>query len=139
MVTPLVNRLYRTERTLTRTLRVAYPAGRGRIVLRTEPDWDRNLEPVQVSEDGTTSTFALEADQPFLYFKPCLVESGTTHWAIGPNNLAIMTEPGARVSYPFFFSPEVGRFSSLIELPSKILGATTGSGGTCRRATTKTP
>ena len=60
-----------------RTLRVAYPAGRGRIVLRTEPDWDWNLEPVQVSEDGTTSTFALEADQPFLYFKPCLVESGT--------------------------------------------------------------
>ena len=53
-------RLYRTERTLTRTLRVAYPAGRGRMVLRTEQDWDRDLEPVSVSDDGTISTFELE-------------------------------------------------------------------------------
>ena len=92
------------------------------MVLRTEQDWDANLEPVAVSDDGTVSTFELEADQPFLYFKPCLVESGTTHWALGPNKLAIMTEPDARVAYPYFFSPEVGRFSTLVELPSKILG-----------------
>jgi predicted alpha/beta superfamily hydrolase len=115
-------RLYRTERTLTRTLRVAYPAGRGRIVLRTEQDWDKDVEPVSVSKDGNVSTFALEADQPFLYFKPCLVESGTTHWAVGPNKLVLMTESDARVSYPFFFGPETGHFSSLIELPSVHLG-----------------
>jgi hypothetical protein len=114
-------RLYRTERTLTRTLRVAYPAGRGRMVLRTELDWDRDLEPVAVSEDGNVSTFALEVDQPFLYFKPCLVEGGATHWAVGPNKLVIMTEKDARVVYPHFFDPEVGRFSPLIDLPSKLL------------------
>ena len=96
-------RLYTTERTLTRTLRVAYPAARGGMVLRTEKDWDANLEPVAVSDDGTVSTFELEADQPFLYFKPCLVESGSTHWALGPNKLAIMTEPDVRVAYPYFF------------------------------------
>ena len=33
-----------------------------------------------------------------------------------------MTEKDVRVSYPYFFSPEVGRFSALVELPSKILG-----------------
>ena len=122
MSTAEKTRLYKTERTLTRTLRVAYPAPRGRMVVRTEKDWDANLEPVAVSDDGTVSTFELEADQPFLYFKPCLVESGSTHWALGPNKLAIMTEPDARVVYPYFFSPEVGRFSTLVELPSKILG-----------------
>ena len=120
--TPKAARLYRTERTLIRTLRVAYPSGRGRMVLRTEKDWDRNLEPVAVSEDGDVSTFELEADQPFLYFKPCLVESGATHWSVGPNKLVLMTEKDARVSYPYFFSPEAGRFSSLVELPSKLLG-----------------
>ena len=120
--TPAKSRLYRTERTLTRTLRVAYPSGRGRMVLRTEQDWEHDLEPVAVSEDGNVSTFELEADQPFLYFKPCLVESGATHWAVGPNKLVLMTEKDARVSYPYFFSPEVGRFSALVELPSKILG-----------------
>ena len=40
------DKLYKTEATLKRTVRVCYPAGRGRIVLRTELDWDRNVEPV---------------------------------------------------------------------------------------------
>src|SRR6478735_4468064 len=60
MTTPAKTRLYRTERTLARTLRVAYPSGRGRMVLRTEQDWDRDLEPMALSEDGNVSTFALE-------------------------------------------------------------------------------
>ena len=122
MTTPTKARLYRTERTLSRTLRVAYPPGRGRVMLRTEKDWELSLAPVAVSEDGSTSTFEVEADQPFLYFKPCLVESGTTHWAVGPNKLLLMTEKDTRVSYPYFFSPEVGRFSARIDLPSRILG-----------------
>ena len=122
MTTPETTRLYRTERTLTRTVRVAYPSGRGRMVLRTEKDWERNVEPVAVSQDGDISTFEVEADQPFLYFKPCLVESGATHWSVGPNKLALMTEQDTRVSYPYFFSPEAGRFSSLVQLPSKLLG-----------------
>lgn len=121
MTTP-AQRLYRTERSLERTLRVAYPAGRGRLLLRTEQDWDRDLEPLSVSADGNVATFALEADQPFLYFKPCLAEGGARHWAVGPNKLAIMTERDARVCYPYFFSPDVGRFSPLVELPSGLLG-----------------
>src|SRR5678816_998992 len=120
MATP-AKRLYRTERTLARTLRVAYPSGRGRMVLRTEQDWERDVEPMAVSEDGNVSTFSLEADQPFLYFKPCLVEGGATHWAVGPDKLVIMTEKDARVSYPHFFDPEVGRFSPLVELRSNLL------------------
>ena len=86
MATTATTRLYRTERSLTRTLRVAYPSGRGRMVLRTEKDWEKNIEPAAVSEDGNVSTFQLEADQPFLYFKPCLVESGATNWASAPTS-----------------------------------------------------
>jgi hypothetical protein len=108
------------------------------MVLRTEQDWDANIEPVAVSDDGTVSTFELEADQPFLYFKPCLVQSGTTHWALGPNKLAIMTEPDARVAYPYFFSPEVGRFSGSWSSRRKSLGATTSFAAICRRGTTRT-
>ena len=121
-MTQPAQRLYRTERTLARTLRVAYPSGRGRMVLRTEQDWERDVEPASVSEDGNVSTFALEADQPFLYFKPCLVEGGATHWSVGPDKLVIMTEKDVRLVYPHFFGPEVGRFSPLVELPSTILG-----------------
>ena len=91
------------------------------MVLRTERDWDKDVEAVAVSDDGNTSTFQLEADQPFLYFKPCLIQNGTRLWAVGSNNLLLMGEKDDRVSYPFFLSPEKGHFSRLIEFPSKIL------------------
>lgn len=117
-------KLYKTEKALSRRLRVSYPAGNGRMVLRTEQDWDKDIEPVEVSEDQNTSIFELEANQPFLYFKPCLVQDDKVHWSVGPNKLLLMEEDERRVSYPCFFSPEQGKFSELIEIPSKILGRT---------------
>ena len=66
-----MNDLYRTETVLKRDLRVRYPLTEGRIVLRTDLDWDHDLEAASVSDDGTTFTFQLEAKKPFLYFKPC--------------------------------------------------------------------
>ena len=113
--------MYKTDAVLKRTLRIAYPAGNGRLVLRTEQDWERDIEPVAVSEDGNTSTFQLQADQPFLYCKPVLVQGDESRWAIGPNNLLLMAEEDRRVSYPFFLSSERGRFSQLIEVRSEIL------------------
>ncbi|MCU0395183.1 MAG: alpha/beta hydrolase-fold protein [Chitinophagaceae bacterium] len=119
---PPRERLYKTSRKLKRTVRIAYPAGMGRMVLHTELDWDKGIEAVSVSEDGNISTFELEADQPFLYFKPCLVEEdGSVHWSQGSNKLLLLEESDQRIVYPFFFSPENGRFSELIEFPSAIL------------------
>lgn len=114
--------LYTTRTTLTRTLRVAYPAGEGHVTLRTEQDWDRDIEPVSVSADRHTSTFEIEAARPFVYFKPCLVRAGVHHWAVGPNQLLLMAEQDRRVCHPFFLSPPHGRFSPLVEFASAILG-----------------
>jgi predicted alpha/beta superfamily hydrolase len=114
-------RLYRTETVLRRVLRVSYPAGNGKIVLRTEQDWNRDVEAVSVSEDGTTWTFELEADQPFLYFKPCLVRGGEHHWSLGSNKLVLMGADDAHASHPYFFGTGRGRFTNLVEIESKIL------------------
>jgi hypothetical protein len=114
-------KLYKTETNLRRTLRVAYPPGSGRLVLRTEQDWDKDVEAVSTSEDGSTCTFELEADQPFLYFKPCLVLDNNLHWAVGPNKLLLMEEKDKRIAYPCFFSSAKGTFSELVEIPSSIL------------------
>jgi predicted alpha/beta superfamily hydrolase len=122
MATTNSNRLYTTRTTLQRTLRVAYPVGVGRLTLRTERDWEKDIEPIAVSDDGNTWTFRVQADQPFLYFKPCLIRDGAFHWSIGPNNLLLMGEEDQRVCYPFFSSPGHGRFSRLVEFPSTILG-----------------
>jgi hypothetical protein len=104
MTTTKEERLYKTERTLQRRLRVAYPAGNGRLVLRTDQDWDKDIGPISISEDGTISTFEVEADQPFLYFKPCLIQNNDFHWSVGSNKLLLMEEGDKRICYPTFFS-----------------------------------
>ena len=30
-----------------------------------------------LSGDGSTATFEIEAQQPFVYFKPCLIKNGS--------------------------------------------------------------
>jgi hypothetical protein len=72
-----------------RTIRICYPAGTGTLVIRTDLDWGRDVNPVAVSSDGNTATFEIEAQQRFLHFKPCLIKNGSLHWAVGPDNLAL--------------------------------------------------
>lgn len=115
--------MYETGTLLRRRLRVRYPAGPGRMVLRTELDWDRDVDPLEVSDDGATSTFALETHKPFLYFKPCLkTGGGATAWAIGPNLLALMTIEDTSDVFPYFEGSETGSFTPVIERDSAILG-----------------
>ena len=54
-------------------------------------DWDRDLEPASVTPDGVRSSFVLEANKPFLYFKAGLRTDKGFRWAIGDNLLAILT------------------------------------------------
>ena len=114
--------LYHTEKLLTRQLRVRYPVSEGRIVLRTDLDWEREIEAASVSDDRTTYTFRLEAKRPFLYFKPCLRVGSETRWAVGANALVMMTHQGVRDVYPYFSGSGKGGFSPLMELDSTILG-----------------
>jgi enterochelin esterase-like enzyme len=80
-------------------IRVRYPAGDGRIVLRTAHDWERDLIADAVSVDRTTHDFVVRAPVPHLYFKPRLGTRGDVRWSQGSNYLAL---PGPRVVYPFF-------------------------------------
>jgi predicted alpha/beta superfamily hydrolase len=108
-------------RTFRRTLRVCYPPGAGTLVIRTELDWQKSQYPLALSSDGSTATFEIEAPQPFVHFKPCLINKSTVHWAVGTNNLLIMSGDDTRVVYPHFFSDPRGRVSPLIEVESAIL------------------
>jgi hypothetical protein len=91
------------------------------LVLRTEQDWDRDIKPIAVSDEGNTWSFWLRANQPFLYFKPCLVRGRDFRWSVGAIKLVLIAERDERVFYPFFFGPDRGRFSRLIEFSSEIL------------------
>jgi predicted alpha/beta superfamily hydrolase len=111
----------KTERLLRTQLDIHYPPGRGRIVLRTELDWSRDVAPTAVSADGATSSFTIEARKPFLYFKPCLIgDRGDRRWAVGANMLALMTIDGD--FHPHFDGSGSGSFSELLVQDSPILG-----------------
>jgi enterochelin esterase-like enzyme len=115
--------LYQTGRALRRELRVRYPVGRGRMALRTELDWNEDVLPVAVSDDGETSTFRLEARKPFLYFKPVLLaDDGSFRWCVGSNLLALMTAKGGAEVFPHFEDAAHGSFTPVIERDSKVLG-----------------
>jgi predicted alpha/beta superfamily hydrolase len=115
--------LYRTETLLRRTLRVHYPAGRGPMRLRTDLDWDADVHPIEVSADGETSTFRLEARRPFVYVKALVEEGGgKPRWCVGANLLLPMTADHVADVYPYFDAPEEGTFSPVIERDSPILG-----------------
>lgn len=116
---------WKLGKTLSREIKVRYPAGRGSMVLRSELDWNRDILPERTEEDGNLTVFRLECDRPFVYLKPCLrTPDGQIFWAQGSNLLAIMTDPGRRVAHPNFFSAGPGSFSDLIEVASTHLNRT---------------
>jgi predicted alpha/beta superfamily hydrolase len=115
--------IYKTETLLRRQLRVRYPVKNGgRIVLRTELDWDKDLEPESVSDNGQTFLFSLECKKPFVYFKALLQTGDQYQWSAGPNMLILMTHQRTNDMFPFFDSPETGSFTDVLEFDSAILG-----------------
>jgi enterochelin esterase-like enzyme len=84
------------------TVEVRYPLERGRLTLRAEPDWERDIEPVSADPGAGRFVFRLPGDRPFAYFKPVLHEAGSPRWARGENGLCL-ANGRASVAYPFFF------------------------------------
>lgn len=104
--------------------RVFYPLEAGEIVLRTEQDWDRDLEAKEVIVDperGQHADFLVSHTRPYLLCKPCIRGQGELRWAAGSNNLLILSESPHDV-YPHFFSGEGGRITPVLKCPSQILG-----------------
>lgn len=98
-------------------IHVHYPAETGRLTLRTDLDWEKDLEPVAIEEDGTRSTFELKSTEPFHYFKPILWQDNEKHWAQGNNYLALTHAGGTeREIYPYFFGDRQCSVCTLREL-----------------------
>ncbi|HEY2143959.1 MAG TPA: alpha/beta hydrolase-fold protein [Candidatus Udaeobacter sp.] len=83
-------------------IRVFYPTDGARIALRTEADWDANIEPDSVQRNGRVSEFQIETGRPYFYFKPVLLHDGATTWARGENYLAVTTSSTPVEIYPYF-------------------------------------
>ena len=106
-------------------VRVTFPLRGGRMVLRTDLDWGRNIEAIRVSADGAMSDFRISLSQPYLYFKPCIVDRGDFYWSQGENYLAITDVSERQEIYPHFFADPPS--SGTITDPEEISDPETGS------------
>ncbi len=103
-------------------IHVHYPAGRGTVLLRSELDWDMDIEPVEVHGDGSVHSFEIESGEPFLYYKPMLREEGVEgRWSCGPNRLATTGAEKPFDAFPFF-EPSGARLTELEVVPGEDEG-----------------
>lgn len=97
-------------------LSVTYPLRSGRMVLRTEQDWDHDLLPVTV--DGDTTRFQVSIPGKTLALKPCIRDGGALHWSQGPDYVISADEPDPDL-YPYFFDAPRGRVSEVLAVRSE--------------------
>lgn len=90
-------------------IHVHYPAAPGTICLRTDADWDADIEATSVSDDGRVHRFDLELDGPTLDYKPML-RDGDARWSCGPDRLATAGAPAPFDCFPYF-EPSAGRLT----------------------------
>lgn len=98
-------------------VRLHYPLIAGRMVLRTDLDWDKNIEAVDASADRFD--FKVSSERPFFYFKPVILEEGKdARWAIGENYLGLSSQKTPREIYPYFEADQRCSACDLRELTS---------------------
>jgi hypothetical protein len=83
-------------------IRVVYPTDGGRIALRTEENWNSNIETHSVGQNGSLSEFWIRTERPYFYFKPVLVSDSSVQWSRGENFLAVATSGAPLEIYPYF-------------------------------------
>lgn len=83
------------------TIRVIYPTREDeRIVLRTDQDWNTNIE--AISRNGWVWEFSIQTERPYFYFKSLLLCGGAAHWSRRENALAVATSDAPLEVYPYF-------------------------------------
>lgn len=106
--------------TYLRHVLVHYPAGKGRLVLRADADWDADMEPCWVSPDRTLWSFEVATTAPYLYFKPFLHGASGSHWAVGGNYLLVLTKRDPKHLWPFFHESSDREITEVQECPSGL-------------------
>lgn len=87
-----------------RTIRVHYPLDGGAMLLRTDLDWRRNVEPVHEDRGRGRFEFRVGFDRPFAYFKPVIADGRGVRWAQGENLLALPGGAEPLDIWPHFFA-----------------------------------
>jgi predicted alpha/beta superfamily hydrolase len=113
--------LYKLHEKRKVCLRIHYPTNLDQLVLRTDMDWDKDIEPTSIDHAGLFAEFHFETARPFVYLKSCLRRASGIAWSTGPNGLILTTRDDVRDGYPTFHSSDQGTVLDVIKLESKTL------------------
>ena len=105
------------------TIRVHYPLQAGRIAIRTDTDWNSNIEATKTSEDKHVATFKVAHVEAFFYYKPVIIDGDRTTWTQGNNYLASMSASDGIDIYPAFHSDLNGEVIGPFDVAGGPLGA----------------
>lgn len=76
-------------------------------MLRTNGDWDLDIEPVNSDPEAGRYEFLVESAEPFLYYKALvLTDDGRELWAQGPDRLATAGSSRINDTFPSFSAAE---------------------------------
>lgn len=94
-------------------IEIVYPVVAGRLVLRTEADWEADLKPAALTATG--AVFDVHVPGPTIALKPGLLEEAGLRWAHGPNYVLSADDPDPQI-YPLFEAEPKGRVSGVMRL-----------------------
>lgn len=97
---------------------VHYPLEAGKLLLRSDEDWERDLAPTRADARRGRFEFELDDGAPFRYFKPILEDSAGRQWARGENFLALRERRGRLDVYPHFAEDSSCHVCTAFEVPS---------------------
>ena len=100
------------------TIIVRYPLDEGEMVLRTDADWDADVEPTSVDDDRTSFRFEVDTGQPFFYFKPCIRDGDGVTWPKSSEYLALVDAPRELIVHPYFFTDATGTITDPVDVIS---------------------
>ena len=81
-------------------IRIIYPQDGARIAIRTDNDWDTDVN--AVGRNACISEFLIETERPYFYFKPVLISDDSVRWSRGENFLAVTTSNTPLKIHPYF-------------------------------------
>jgi enterochelin esterase-like enzyme len=108
-----------SPRPATSDVRVHYPLGEGRLVLRTDADWERDLEPTRASAGEGRFDFRVPIEGTHREFKVLLRRGERTDWAQGENGLALRAS-GRLDVFPYFSPDETCHVCDQHAVPSSF-------------------
>ncbi|MHC9541297.1 MAG: alpha/beta hydrolase [Vulcanimicrobiota bacterium] len=102
-------------------IRVHYPLKKERIVLRTEKDWEIDIEPDHIDKETHTYEFTITHSHNCIVYKPCIRDGSDIKWQDGGNRVTMLDGETVEDIYPTFNPGSKASITQIYKVPSKIL------------------